>query len=418
MLCGQHQITRRRPHSIRGYRRPYGSDTTLRTECLASPEGSAAASPAGSGTGAILTIDLDGIVENYRLLRQRASDAICAAVLKADAYGLGAAKVGRVLLGAGCRHFFVAHLAEGAALRSILGPGPHIYVLHGPLPGTEPQFGADGLIPVLNSPQQLALWGDLAAKSGRTLPAIIQLDSGMSRFGLASEDVERLASEPLALRGIDILYVMSHLACADDPENPANADQLETFQRLRRLLPPAPATLAASSGLFLGREYHFDLVRPGAALYGVAPVTGNPNPMRQVVRLQAKIVQTRMIKAGRGVGYGLTYHTPAPRRIATIAVGYADGFLRSASNCGSAWYGETELPIVGHISMDSMTLDVSRLPTHVLAPGSLVDLIGPNCPLDTVAASASTIGYEILTSLGHRYHRRYVGGDAPQKDHP
>jgi alanine racemase len=267
-------------------------------------------------------------------------------------------------------------------------------------------------------PQQLALWGDLAAKSGRTLPAIIQLDSGMSRFGLASEDVERLASEPLALRGIDILYVMSHLACADDPENPANADQLETFQRLRRLLPPAPATLAASSGLFLGREYHFDLVRPGAALYGVAPVTGNPNPMRQVVRLQAKIVQTRMIKAGRGVGYGLTYHTPAPRRIATIAVGYADGFLRSASNCGSAWYGETELPIVGHISMDSMTLDVSRLPTHVLAPGSLVDLIGPNCPLDTVAASASTIGYEILTSLGHRYHRRYVGGDAPQKDHP
>ena len=360
--------------------------------------------------GAVLTIDLAAIQANYRLLAGRAKGATCAAVVKADGYGLGAASVAPAIFAAGCRHFFVAHLDEGMELRPYLDASATIYVLHGPFPGTEGAFAESRLSPVLNSVEQVEGWARLAGQRGSRLPAILQVDTGMSRFGLCLADLETIAEAGGPLERIELRYVMSHLACADEPDHPANAGQLAQFEAARRLLPPIPASLAASSGIFLEQRFHFDLVRPGAALYGVAPVAGANNPMRSVVRLQAKVLQIRWIGAGAPVGYGATYRAPARRRIATVPVGYADGFLRSAGNRGSAFVEDVELPIVGRISMDSITLDATDAPEEKLHPGAMVDLIGPRNPVDAVAQAAGTIGYEILTSLGRRYHRRYLGG--------
>lgn len=367
-----------------------------------------------SHAGAILTIDLDAIRDNYRLLRSKAGHAICAAVLKADAYGLGAARIAPVLVQAGCRHFFVAHLDEGIALRPRLPADAELYVLHGPLPGSEPEFVRQGLIPVLNSLPQLAAWRNLAARLDRSLPALVQVDSGMSRLGLSPADVAEWLAAPDFLSGISLRYLMSHLACAEHQAHPMNQMQLQAFHAVRERIPGSQASLANSSGIFLGPDFHLDLVRPGAALYGVAPVAGAANPMRAVVRLQAKIIQTRTIEAGIGVGYGFSYRAPTPRRIATVAVGYADGWLRSFSNRGVAMIGDAAAPLVGTVSMDTITLDVSDIHPDRLHPGALVDLISASQTVDAVAAHAGTIAYEILTSLGNRYQREYTGGLSAQ----
>lgn len=359
---------------------------------------------AASHAGAILTIDLGAVAANYRALAGCAHPAVCAAVVKADAYGLGAAKVAPALARAGCRHFFVAHAEEGIALRAVLGGDPTLYVLHGPMPGTEAAFHAHGLVPVLNSAAQVAGWVAFAQQQGAVLPAVLQVDSGMNRLGVPKAELDALDG----LAALDLRFVMSHLACADDPGHPANAAQLGHFRTLLARWPRAAASLAASSGIFLGPQFRFDLVRPGAALYGVAPQPG-PNPMRPVVRLQARVIQVREIARGAAVGYGQTWHAPGPARIATIGAGYADGFLRSASNRGSAWLGDLCLPFAGRVSMDSITLDASAAPEGALRPGACVDLIGPRWTVDDAAAAAGTIGYEVLTALGHRYHRRYVG---------
>jgi alanine racemase len=356
---------------------------------------------------AVLTIDLNAIAANYRRLAAAAPGAECAAVVKADAYGLGADRIAPVLARAGCRLFFVAHLEEGIALRRALGAGPEIQVLHGPLPGTEATFLAHDLVPVLNSAAQAAAWSALARSRGARLPASLQFDTGMSRLGIAPAEVEQLG----ALDGVAPRLVLSHLACADEPEHPANAAQLAAFAALRRRWPAARASLAASFGIFLGVAYHFDVVRPGAALYGIAPTAG-PNPMQDVVRLQARIIQTREIAPGTGVGYGHTWRAGAPARIATVGIGYADGFPRSLSGRVAAWLDGVKLPLVGRVSMDSITLDASALPPERLAPGTLVDLIGPHCPVDALAAAAGTVGYELLTRLGRRFARRYLGEPA------
>jgi alanine racemase len=354
-----------------------------------------------AATGAVLTIDLGAIAANWRALAARVSPAQCASVVKADAYGLGADRVVPALLAAGCRHFFVAHLDEARALLPVLaaesgGDGARLYVLHGPMPGTAGAFARAGIVPVLNSAAQIAEWRALTDRP----PAVIQIDTGMSRLGLPPEDV------PSGDPGFPLAFAMSHLACADAPDHPANAAQLAAFARLR----PAgtKASLAASSGIFLGRDYHFDIVRPGAALYGVAPVPGTANPMRPVVRLQARVIQTRTIPPGSAVGYGHTWRAAGTARIATVAVGYADGFLRSASGRGQAWLGGLALPFVGRVSMDSITLDATAAPAGALAPGGTVDLIGPHWTVDDAAAAAGTIGYEVLTALGRRYERIYV----------
>lgn len=366
------------------------------------------AQPDEAAAGAILTIDLGAIRENYRRLKARLAGVACAGVVKADGYGLGAVQVANALRKEGCDTFFVAHLWEGVVLRDALGTVPTIFVLHGFLPGSEAQGEAAGLIPVVNSTGQLAAWSDLGRRLGRRLPAAIQVDSGMSRIGLAPVEVEVLAADPSAFDGIELRLVMSHLACADEPDHGANESERLEFERLRRMLPQAPLSFANSSGIFLGKPYHHDLARPGAALYGINPTPGHKNPMQPVIKLEAKVLQTRQIDAGAGVGYGHTFHATGPLRTATITLGYADGWHRRTS--AAAFFEGAELSFIGRVSMDSIILDISALPEGRLKEGDLVELIGPSHPLDTVADVAGTIGYEVLTSLGHRFHRRYVGG--------
>lgn len=364
----------------------------------------------GKHAGAVLTIDLDAIRDNYRLLRGKAGNAACAAVLKADGYGLGAASIAPVLAADGCRHFFVAHLDEGIALRPHLPEQAELFVLHGSPVGDEDEFVRHRLIPVLNCIQQVDAWRRLAQRLDRLLPAVIQFDSGMSRLGLSPSEVEACLKQPDFLHSIDLRYLMSHLACAERQDHPMNAIQLQAFDAARKLFPACRASLANSSGIFLGRDFHYDLVRPGAALYGIAPVADADNPMKPVVRLQGKIIQTRIIESGDRVGYGLTYRASNRRCIATVSVGYADGWLRSFSNRGVAFVDDIRVPVVGIVSMDTITLDVTDIEPQRLHPGALIDLISASQPVDTVATLAGTIGYEILTSLGNRYQRNYTGG--------
>ncbi|GAB6968651.1 alanine racemase [Komagataeibacter kakiaceti JCM 25156] len=363
---------------------------------------------AAPGAGALLEISLGAIAANYDMLNARTGSAICAAVVKADAYGLGAREVAPVLERAGAKVFFVAHLEEGVRLRAHVSPGARILVLHGPMPGTPRDFTGHDLCPVLNSMEQIADWRAHARRVGNALPAAIQVDTGMSRFGLSTADVETLAADPALLAGIGTRLVMSHLACADTPASPANAMQRARLLAMAARLPRAPLALAASSGIFLGPDYHFDLVRPGAALYGLTPDATRPNPLHPTVRLRARIVQVRTIGAGDGVGYGLTWRASGPRRIATLGIGYADGFLRHGADGGCAWLDDYRLPILGRISMDSTTIDVTDVPESVLDATTHVDMIGPRHSVDDVARCAGTIGYEVLTALGSRFHRAYL----------
>jgi alanine racemase len=242
------------------------------------------------------------------------------------------------------------------------------------------------------------------------VPAALQVDSGMSRLGLGEAELDKLAASPERLDGIQLRLVMSHLACAERQDHPMNREQLRRFGAERARLPKAPASLANSSGIFLGRDFHFDQARPGAALYGLAPVAGAANPMRPVVRLKGRIVQVREVAAGAAVGYGASWRTTGPRRIATVAVGYADGYLRSLGNRGTAFAGDAPVPLVGIVSMDTATFDVTDAPQAV--EGGFLELIGPKNPVDALAAEAGTIGYEILTAIGDRYARTYA--DAAQ----
>ena len=370
--------------------------------------------PEAARAGAILTIDLDALAENYRRLCAELNGVPCAAVVKADGYGLGLTRVAPALFRAGARTFFVAQLGEAIALRGALPEAAQIYVLNGLAAGPAAEFQAQRVVPVLNSLGEVADWRRAARQGAHQaqheLAAALHLDTGISRLGLPARELDTLAAEPERLEGIELSHVMSHLACADAPEHPLNAAQLAEFRAARARLPAAPASLANSSGIFLGPDYHFDLGRPGVALYGINPTPGRPNPMRQVVRLQGKILQVREIDAPRTVGYGATHRAAGPTRVATVAVGYADGYLRSLSNRGSAWLGNQRVPVVGRVSMDLITLDVTGARPDSAHPGALVDLIGPELPVDDVAEAAGTIGYEILTALGQRYHRVYLGG--------
>jgi alanine racemase len=396
---------------------------------------SSASDPAARA-GAILEIDLGGIVENWRLLARQAAPALCAAVVKANAYGLGAAPVARALAAAGCRMFFVATLDEGIALRQSLGEAPEIAVLNGPFPGCAAEFVEHGLIPVLNDPGQIEIWGKLdnalsAPRGGEGArnrppqpthsrsvnqagpPAILHVDTGMARLGLSAAEFAAFAADPRR-NAIAWRAVMSHLACADQPDHPLNERQRARFAAAAAQLPGVPASLSASSGIFLGPSYHFDLVRPGAALFGVNPLPGRPNPLRQIVRLSGKIVQIRQIDRGESVGYGAAHVMQAPGRAAIVAVGYGDGWLRSLSHRGCGTLAGTRVPLLGRVSMDLVTFDVSAVPPALARPGAMIELLGPDYGIDDAAVDAGTIGYEILCALGSRYHRIYR--DPPELD--
>ena len=357
----------------------------------------------------VLTVDLDAVIENWRILKAQTTHGRAAAVVKADGYGLGLAPVARALAAAGCETFFVAHLDEGIALRGFLGDGPRIVVMNGLMPGSEAVHSEYGLWPVLNDPGQIVRWAGYCRVREARLPAVLHCDTGMSRTGLDRREAAALIEGPAPLAAMDLRFLMSHMACADTPSHRLNREQQRHFAGLVARLPKAAegAMLAASSATFLGPDWHFDWIRPGVCLYGVRPNRNGPNPMRPTVALDARILQVRRIDVPESVGYGASHMARGPMRIATIAVGYADGFLRSLSNNASAWLGEVELPVVGRVSMDLVTLDATHAPEA--EAGTVVSLIGPRQDVDVLADKAGTIGYEILTSLGARYHRVYRG---------
>jgi alanine racemase len=358
-----------------------------------------------------LTIDLAAIAGNFRLIAQRTAPAAVGVAVKADAYGLGMAPVALALLGAGARVFFVAWLEEGIALRHLL-PEAEILCLNGVAPGAADAYATYRLTPVLGSLDEIDEWR--AASHGGKAPAGLQIDSGMARLGLSAEEVDQLVADRQRLDGLNLTLVMSHLACGDDPADPMNLAQRASFERDRgRLgLVSLRSSLAASGGSVQGPDFHVDLVRPGAALYGLTPLMGEANLMAQVVRLQAKILQVRRVDRGMTVGYGATHRTTRPSRLATLSTGYADGYFRSLSNRGHAYLGSVRVPVVGRVSMDLLTLDVTDAPPDLARRGAWVDLIGPHHTVDDLAAEAGTIGYEILTALGTRYARHYLPVDS------
>ena len=371
-------------------------------------------SPAGETvrSGATLTVDLGAVVANWKTLAQRAAPARAAAVVKADAYGLGMAPVATALAHAGCDTFFVALPEEGRALRAILDT-PDIYVFLGVLSDAEAELMvANRLIPVLNDRGQIERYSAFARARGARLPCAIHVDTGMNRLGLGPREAEGLIRDPAPLAALDVRLVLSHLACGNDADESLNERQRSAFASVAgKIAPGARLSLANSGGIFLGAGFHFDLVRPGSAIYGLAPINGRPNPMRNVVRLTAPIVQVRDIDTPGTVGYGATHRIGTSAKIAVVSVGYADGYAFSLGNRGHAFVGSVRLPVVGRVSMDLITLDASDVPAALLKPGTEIELIGPMITADDVARTAGTIGYEVLTRLGARLRRRYVGGE-------
>jgi alanine racemase len=369
--------------------------------------------PIPASARAVLTVDLAALRANWARLNQASGRAECAGVIKADAYGLGLAPIARALTSEGCKTFFVASVDEGRAAREVQ-PGATVYVLDGLLPGAEPHYAGFDLRPVLSSLPEARDWAAYCRSRGRKLAAAIHIDTGMNRLGMPPAEVEQLATSPEVLSAFETTLVMSHLACADHPDDPMNEIQRQRFEELRAKLPPAPASLANSGGTFLGPRYHFDLVRPGIALYGGRAHEGKANPMQTVVRLAAKILQVRDVGPGVSVGYGATYKVQRPSRIATIAVGYADGFLRALSVAtgepGPVGYiGDYPVPIVGRVSMDFITADVTSVPPELARRGAWVEVMGHRVTVDDLTDRAGTIGYELLTRLGQRVYRVYEG---------
>jgi alanine racemase len=352
-------------------------------------------------THPVLSVDLRAIAENFRLIRKAVAPAEVAAVVKADAYGLGARAVARALAAAGCKAFFVAHVEEGTELRQDL-PNATLFVLHGFVQGQAGQFMSGKLSPVISSLVQLEAW----LGAGIPIPYALHVDTGMSRLGLGAHEAQAAAGFATPT------LVMSHLACADDAADPHNRAQVQAFKAIAQRFPNAWTSLAASGGCFLGAEYACDLVRPGIALYGGNPRKSGENPMRGVVTLTAPILQVRSIDRGDTVGYGATYVASGPRRLAVAALGYADGLMRTLSNRGHGVIGGIRCPIVGRVSMDLVTLDISECPAALAQPGAHVEFIGPHQPIDELARTAGTLPYEILTRLGPRIIRHYTGTHA------
>jgi alanine racemase len=366
--------------------------------------------------GAILTVDLGAIAANWRGLRDAGRAAgkpvDCAAVLKADAYGTGAATIGPRLAAEGCRQFFVAHLEEGIALRGVLPEHP-IYVLNGLMSGTEPEYVEHDLTPVLNHLGQLNAWRAAAQRFNRPLDAVVHIDTGMHRLGFSPDEAQMLVNERGRLRGLRLALLMSHLVVSEEPANPINGEQLSRFRAFVKAMPGAPTSLANSSGIFLGPDYHFDLLRPGAALYGINPLPGQPNPMLPTVTLNARILQTRRIDAMQTVGYGAAWRSARPSRVATVALGYADGYFRTLINRTHVHLAGQRVPVIGRISMDLVTIDVTDVPEAECQPGTLVEVLGPHMTADDLADHARTNAYEVMTALGRRYARLYV--DTPER---
>jgi alanine racemase len=367
--------------------------------------------------GGLLHVDLDALAANWRSLRDRAGGAEAAAVVKADAYGTGIEQAVPALLRAGCRTFFVAHVSEAIRTRAAAAEAT-IYVLNGFPTGTGPTYARFDLRPVLGSSEEIADWAAFCRAENVKHKAALHVDTGMNRLGLTVEEGLALGSRDL-LRDFEPALLMSHFVSAEESDNPLNRRQIEAFRAVRQALPGIPASLANSSGIFLGEKPHFDLVRPGYALYGGNPTPDRDNPMRPVVGLEGRIVQLRWVEPDQTVGYNGRWTALDRRRIATVSVGYADGYPRAASArgnnsetvlAGRALVGGVPCPFAGNVSMDLLAVDVTEVAENVRR-GDTVTLIGEDLGVDEVGRRAGTIGYEILTNLGRRYARAYRGGE-------
>jgi alanine racemase len=374
---------------------------------------SSAAGDPNAAAGGVLTIDLAAIEANWRALASRTLPIECAAVVKADAYGCGLEPVTARLAKAGCRTFFVADLAEGRRVRAI-APEAVVYVLHGVLPHTAQALTQARLRPVINGPAELAEWDAYVAATNWQGGAALHVDTGMNRLGLSPEEAVAVASR-VQLENHGFTLLMSHLACAETPGHSMNDRQIRMFRELRILFRGVPASLANSSGIFLGGgAVHCDLVRPGVALYGGNPTPSQRNPMRPVVELKGRIVQVREVKRGDTVGYGATFTAQRPSRVAIVAAGYADGFLRSAAadrnkRPAQVIVAGKRCPLAGRVSMDLIAVDVTDVPEGGARRGDFATLIGGDIGIDELAAALGTISYEVLTRMGSRFHRVYKG---------
>jgi alanine racemase len=374
--------------------------------------------PSLSQSSGVLTIDLTALAENWRALARRAAPAQCAAAVKADAYGIGIEAAAPALHAAGCRHFFVAQLNEGTRVRAALAPRPQvrIYVLNGLQAGADLQddYYAHGLAPVIGSEEELARWAASSARQISSPPCAVHIDTGMNRLGFASlgalkSAIDRYGRDTL---GIDLL--MSHFVSSEEPDNPLNALQIARFDEARAAFHGLPASLANSSGAFLKERPFFDLIRPGYALYGGNPTPGAPNPMKRVVSLEIAIQQVRWIEPGESVGYNAQWTAKRRTRLATLLAGYADGLPRGAGATDGRPGADVVIagrrcPLVGRMSMDLCVADVTDMPEDAARPGASAQLLGDEIGIDELGARSGAIGYHVLTSLGQRYHRRYVG---------
>jgi alanine racemase len=365
----------------------------------------------------VLTIDLGAVQNNWRLMREGAHGARTAGVIKSNGYGCGALEIGQALVGAGCDLLFVATPDEGLELRSHSAfEGVTIAVLNGAPPDREKDFSNNSLVPVINDLNHYKSWMSLQHSEGQPLPFVIHIDTGMNRLGMSAGDAAAIAVDPEFAKSPP-LFVMSHLACADTPDHEQNTQQRGAFasaaEPLKQIHPGLPLSLANSAGLYLGPDYCLDIVRPGIALYGGQPISGRRLPLEPVVHLHAPVLQVRDVAQGESVGYGATWKASGKSRIATVPLGYGDGILRAAGNAGHGFIGKIPVPMVGRVSMDLIALDVTQVPQNDVLPGTWVEILGENADIDQLGTAAGSFGYEILTGLGNRYSRRYVGPKAP-----
>ena len=377
---------------------------------LLSPEANRAAALA-TAIG-VLTVDLDAIVAKWRKLEKTAVPAECAAVVKSNAYGVGLEPVVRALAKAGCKTFFVANLDEARAARAV-APSAALYALNGFIQNTGDGYAKVDARPVIGDLNELAEWDVFCRRTGWLGGAAIHIDTGMQRLGLTLSEAQGLIPR-INAGDHGITLVMSHLACAESLHHAMNARQLASFREIASLFTGVPASLSNSSGIFLGPPFLFDLVRPGAALYGVNPTPEADNPMQPVVELKARVMQIREIERGESVGYGATWTARRPTRLAIVSTGYADGYFRAgSSNDGTrgadAVVAGKRCPIAGRISMDLMAVDVTELEKNAVRRGHFITLLGDGITVDELAHHFGTIGYEVLTSLGRRYARVYKG---------
>lgn len=361
----------------------------------------------------VLEINLKALAANYELIRSKTkAPCVTSGVVKADGYGLGSIEVTGALYQQGCRHFYVAMPEEALILRNAF-PDIHIYVFGGVYAGTEELYVTENITPVLNSLEEIKRWRDYAVTIGKKLPALIHIDTAMNRLGLDRRELDQFYENPAEYTdGLDILYVISHFASAEERDNPLNQQQYERFCAATNRMGNFKRCLANSGGVFLSPDYHFDMVRPGMSLYGLNPIAGEDNPMQQVAQLKTRILQCRTAEKGDTVGYNATYVFDKEAKIATVAMGYADGILRTLSNNGTFFWHGIPCPVRGRVSMDLITIEITHLYDQDVPPpvaGDFMELLGPHQRADDLAAAAKTIGYEILTSLGARYARSYIG---------